>query len=141
MTDWDLLLTDARIATMRDGDPDYGTIEHAALAIVGENIAWLGPTAELPEGTAAADALDRVLRLPSVCSKRFLTTKVDRSVTGLVAQQQCVGPLQTPLADCAVVAHSHVTPDGSPVQVWVVPTDEEMIIATDALRLARASAR
>ncbi len=27
-------------------------------------------------------ALDRVLRLPGVCSKRFLTTKVDRSVTG-----------------------------------------------------------
>lgn len=41
-----------------------------------------------------ADALDRVLRLPSVASKRFLTTKVDRSVGGLVAQQQCVGPLQ-----------------------------------------------
>jgi phosphoribosylformylglycinamidine synthase len=35
------------------------------------------------------DALDRVLRLLSVGSKRFLTTKVDRSVTGLVAQQQC----------------------------------------------------
>jgi len=33
--------------------------------------------------------------------------KVDRSVTGLVAQQQCVGPLHTPLADVAVVALSH----------------------------------
>lgn len=43
-----------------------------------------------------AEALDRVLRLPSVSSKRFLTTKVDRSVGGLVAQQQCVGPLQVP---------------------------------------------
>ncbi|KAM6288893.1 LOW QUALITY PROTEIN: phosphoribosylformylglycinamidine synthase-like, partial [Aegotheles albertisi] len=32
---------------------------------------------------------------------------VDRSVTGLVAQQQCVGPLHTPLADVAVVALSH----------------------------------
>ena len=41
-----------------------------------------------------AEAIGRVLSLPSVCSKRFLTTKVDRSVTGLVAQQQCVGPLQ-----------------------------------------------
>ena len=36
----------------------------------------------LPAGTTAAAALDRVLRLPGVCSKRFLTTKVDRSVTG-----------------------------------------------------------
>ena len=33
--------------------------------------------------------------------------KVDRSVSGLVARQQCVGPLQLPLADCAVLAHSH----------------------------------
>lgn len=32
---------------------------------------------------------------------------MDRSVGGLVAQQQCVGPLQTPLADVAVVALSH----------------------------------
>ncbi|TDH67925.1 hypothetical protein CCR75_004369 [Bremia lactucae] len=54
------------------------------------------------------DALDRVLRLVSVGSKRFLTTKVDRSVSGLIAQQQTVGPLQLPLANCAVVAQSHV---------------------------------
>ena len=44
------------------------------------------------------DHLDRVLRLLSVGSKRFLTNKVDRSVTGLIAQQSCVGPLHTPLA-------------------------------------------
>jgi phosphoribosylformylglycinamidine (FGAM) synthase-like enzyme len=36
----------------------------------------------LPEGTSPQAALERVLRLPSVCSKRFLTTKVDRHVTG-----------------------------------------------------------
>ena len=30
----------------------------------------------LPAGASAAEALDRVLRLPAVCSKRFLTTKV-----------------------------------------------------------------
>ena len=34
-----------------------------------------------------------------VCSKRFLTSKVDRSVTGLVAQQQCVGPWKVPLSN------------------------------------------
>lgn len=38
--------------------------------------------------------------------------QVDRSVTGLVAQQQCVGPLQTPLADCGVVASSHLATTG-----------------------------
>ena len=37
----------------------------------------------------------------------MLYFQVDRSVTGLVAQQQCVGPLHTPLADVAVIALSH----------------------------------
>jgi len=62
---------------------------------------------DLPHDLTVADALNRVLRLLSVGSKRFLTNKVDRSVTGLVAQQQCVGPLQLPLADVAVIAQSH----------------------------------
>uniref|UniRef100_A0A8C4QRP9 Phosphoribosylformylglycinamidine synthase n=1 Tax=Eptatretus burgeri TaxID=7764 RepID=A0A8C4QRP9_EPTBU len=60
----------------------------------------------LPAGLTVHEALGRVLRLPSVASKRYLTNKVDRSVSGLVAQQQCVGPLHTPLADVAVVAFS-----------------------------------
>eukprot|EP00897_Mesotaenium_endlicherianum_P000810 jgi/Mesen1/1072/ME000123S00248 len=59
---------------------------------------------DIPPGLTPQDALERVLRLPSVCSKRFLTSKVDRCVTGLVAQQQTVGPLQLPLADVAVIA-------------------------------------
>ena len=42
---------------------------------------------------------------------RFIV-QVDRSVTGLVAQQQCVGPLHTPLADVAVVALSHLATVG-----------------------------
>ncbi|KAI9911389.1 hypothetical protein PsorP6_008960 [Peronosclerospora sorghi] len=58
----------------------------------------------LPVDLTLREALDRVLRLLSVGSKRFLTSKVDRSVTGLIAQQQTVGPLQLPLANCAVVA-------------------------------------
>lgn len=37
---------------------------------------------EIPQGMTAQEALGKVLRLPSVCSKRFLTTKVDRHVTG-----------------------------------------------------------
>eukprot|EP00535_Pseudo-nitzschia_heimii_P003529 CAMPEP_0197185178 /NCGR_PEP_ID=MMETSP1423-20130617/11355_1 /TAXON_ID=476441 /ORGANISM="Pseudo-nitzschia heimii, Strain UNC1101" /LENGTH=1318 /DNA_ID=CAMNT_0042636165 /DNA_START=14 /DNA_END=3970 /DNA_ORIENTATION=- len=61
----------------------------------------------LPEGTTVMQALDRVLRLLSVGSKRFLVHKVDRSVTGLCAQQQCVGPLQLPLANVGVTAHTH----------------------------------
>lgn len=60
----------------------------------------------LPEGLTLRLALERVLRLVSVGSKSWLTRKVDRSVTGLIAQQQGVGPLETPLSDYAVVAHS-----------------------------------
>ena len=62
---------------------------------------------ELPEDLEVEQALDRVLRLLSVGSKRFLTSKVDRSVTGLVAQQPCAGPLQLTVADVAVMAQSH----------------------------------
>jgi len=61
----------------------------------------------LPEGLQVRDALHDVLRLVSVGSKRFLTNKVDRAVTGLIAQQQCCGPLQLTVSDVAVVAQSH----------------------------------
>ena len=44
---------------------------------------------DLPKDLTVLHAFDRVLRLQSVGSKRFLTSKVDRSVTGLVARQQC----------------------------------------------------
>jgi len=54
MADWDLLLTDARIATMQAREADYGTIENGALAIAGGSIAWLGNAANLPDTTPAA---------------------------------------------------------------------------------------
>ena len=70
---------------------------------------------KLPEGTTVRAAVDRVLRLLSVGSKRFLVHKVDRSVTGLVAQQQCVGPLQLPLANLGITAHTHFGITGTAV--------------------------
>ena len=48
--------------------------------------------------------IERVLQLESVACKDWLTNKVDRSVTGKVARQQCQGELQLPLSDCGVVA-------------------------------------
>ncbi|GAB4251646.1 MAG: phosphoribosylformylglycinamidine synthase [Acidobacteriota bacterium] len=62
---------------------------------------------ELPAKLPLSQALERVLRVLSVGSKRFLTNKVDRSVTGLVARQQCAGPLQLTVCDVAVIAQSH----------------------------------
>ena len=45
-----------------------------------------------------------VLSLEAVACKDWLTNKVDRSVTGRVARQQCQGEIQLPLSDCGVVA-------------------------------------
>ena len=52
------------------------------------------------------EASYRVMRLPTVASKSFLITIGDRSVTGLVARDQFVGPWQVPVADVAVTATS-----------------------------------
>ncbi|XP_013189373.2 phosphoribosylformylglycinamidine synthase [Amyelois transitella] len=71
----------------------------------------------LPKDITVKSALDRVLRLVNVASKRYLTNKVDRCVTGLVAQQQCVGPLHAPLADCAIIALSHFHTVGSATSI------------------------
>ncbi|MEQ6886009.1 phosphoribosylformylglycinamidine synthase [Salicola sp. Rm-C-2C1-2] len=52
------------------------------------------------------EAIDRVLRIPSVACKSFLITIGDRSITGQVARDQMVGPWQVPVADVAVTASS-----------------------------------
>uniref|UniRef100_A0A1A8FCB2 phosphoribosylformylglycinamidine synthase n=1 Tax=Nothobranchius korthausae TaxID=1143690 RepID=A0A1A8FCB2_9TELE len=86
-----------------------------------ETLAVTHPPLKLPAELTVRDALQRVLRLPAVASKRYLTNKVDRSVTGLVAQQQCVGPLHTPLADVAVVALSPFGLEGAATAVGEQP--------------------
>ena len=48
--------------------------------------------------------VSRVLQLEAVACKDWLTNKVDRSVTGKIARQQCQGKIQLPLSDCGVVA-------------------------------------
>ena len=48
--------------------------------------------------------VENVLQIESVACKDWLTNKVDRSVTGKIARQQCQGELQLPLSDCGVVA-------------------------------------
>lgn len=48
--------------------------------------------------------IENVIQLEAVACKDWLTNKVDRSVTGKIARQQCQGELQLPLSDCGVVA-------------------------------------
>ncbi|MGB1272473.1 MAG: AIR synthase-related protein, partial [Endozoicomonas sp.] len=57
-------------------------------------------------GIRLEEAMERVLKLPSVASKNFLITIGDRTITGLVNRDQMVGPWQVPVADCAVTASS-----------------------------------
>ncbi|KAK2968535.1 hypothetical protein RJ640_009380 [Escallonia rubra] len=76
---------------------------------------------DIAPGVTVMDCLKRVLRLPSICSKRFLTTKVDRCVTGLVAQQQTVGPLQVPLSDVAVIAQTYTDLTGGACAIGEQP--------------------
>jgi phosphoribosylformylglycinamidine synthase len=76
---------------------------------------------DLPSELTVAEALDRVLRLLSVGSKRFLTTKVDRCVTGLVARQPTAGPLQLTVADVAVIGQSHFGVTGGATAIGEQP--------------------
>ena len=53
MPDWDLLITDARVATMRADVPDYGIIDGTvAIAINEGRIEWLGEQSQIPAHTA-----------------------------------------------------------------------------------------
>ena len=93
-----------------------------------------------PRGLDVREALHRVLRLVSVGSKRFLTNKVDRAVTGLIARQQCCGPLQLTVGDVAVVAQSHFGHTGiataigeQPVKMLVNPAAGARMAVGEAL--------
>jgi phosphoribosylformylglycinamidine synthase len=56
------------------------------------------------EGLSVYEAGLKVLAHPSVAAKQFLITIGDRSVGGLTARDQMVGPWQLPVADCAITS-------------------------------------
>ncbi|MDX1345232.1 MAG: phosphoribosylformylglycinamidine synthase, partial [Sedimenticolaceae bacterium] len=66
-----------------------------------ESIALRYPDLDV-SGMEMKEAALRVLSLPTVADKRFLITIGDRTITGMVARDQMVGPWQVPVADCAV---------------------------------------
>jgi phosphoribosylformylglycinamidine synthase len=97
--------------------------------------------------TAAIDikeAAARVLRLPGVADKTFLITIGDRTVTGLVARDQMVGPWQTPVADVAVTLAGFDTYRGeafaigekAPVALIDAPASGRMAIGEALTNLA-----
>ncbi|GAI12245.1 unnamed protein product, partial [marine sediment metagenome] len=76
---------------------------------------------KLPGDLSVEKVLELIFRLPSVGSKGFLVRKVDRSVTGLIARQQCCGPLQLPVSNVAVVAQSHFGLTGAAIAIGEQP--------------------
>lgn len=66
-------------------------------------------------------AIKNVFQLEGVGSKDWLTNKVDRSVSGLVAQQQCTGPLHLPLNDCGVMALDYTGSKGVATSIGHAP--------------------
>lgn len=72
----------------------------------------LGSPLVLPETLKVKCVLKRIFRQVDVGSKAYLVHRVDRSVGGLVVQQQCVGSLQLPVADVAVSALTHFNLQG-----------------------------
>ena len=97
-------------------------------------------------GVAIADAVARVLRFPAVAAKTFLITIADRTVTGLVARDQMVGPYQVPVADYAMTCHSFKGHTGSamamgertPLALVDAPASGRMAIAEAVANIAAA---
>jgi phosphoribosylformylglycinamidine synthase len=93
------------------------------------------------------EAVRRVLRLPSVGSKGFLITIGDRTITGLVARDQMVGPWQVPVSDVAVTAASFDSYCGeamamgerTPVATINAPASGRMAVGEVITNLAAAS--
>ncbi len=83
--------------------------------------------------------ISEVLSLEAVACKDWLTNKVDRSVTGRVARQQCQGPLQLPLSDCGVVALDYQGQNGIATSIGHAPA-AAMVDAGTGSRLAVAEA-
>ena len=65
--------------------------------------------------------LQNVLQLEAVACKDWLTNKVDRSVTGKIARQQCQGEIQLPLSDCGVVSLDYTGTKGIATSIGHAP--------------------
>lgn len=97
-------------------------------------------------GIDLTEAAYRVLRHPTVANKSFLITIGDRTVSGLVSRDQMVGPLQIPVADCAVTLADY---DGfrgeamsmgerTPIAMLDAPASGRMAVAEALTNLAAA---
>jgi phosphoribosylformylglycinamidine synthase len=92
------------------------------------------------------DAINRLMALPTIADKTFLVTIADRSITGLVARDQMVGPWQVPVADVAVTSTDYVHHTGeamalgerSPIAVLDPAASTRMSVAESLTNLLAA---
>ena len=84
--------------------------------------------------------IETILQIESVACKDYLTNKVDRSVTGKIAKQQCCGELQLPLNNCGVVAFDYQGEKGiatsighAPISGLVNPANGTVLAIAEAL--------
>jgi phosphoribosylformylglycinamidine synthase len=92
------------------------------------------------------EAAERVLRLPAVAAKTFLITIADRTIGGMTARDQMVGPYQTPVSDVAVLASSFRSHTGqamamgerTPVALVSAPASGRLAVAEAVTNIAAA---
>ena len=97
-------------------------------------------------GIRLEEAVEAVLRFPAVADKSFLIHIGDRTVGGLTARDQLVGPWQVPVADVAVTASSHVGYTGeamamgerTPLAATNAPASGRMAVAEAVTNIAAA---
>jgi phosphoribosylformylglycinamidine synthase len=102
--------TDDRHLTLEDSYFDNKPIDLEMSLLFGSSPKTHKDVATLPNAeksfdasnVSVNDAINRLLALPTIASKKFLITIADRSVTGLIARDQMIGPWQVPVADCAI---------------------------------------
>ena len=93
-----------------------------------------------------AGALERVLAFPAVADKSFLIHIGDRTVGGLSARDQLVGPWQVPVSDCAVTASGYLAYTGeafamgerTPVAIHDGPASARLAVAEAVMNIAAA---
>lgn len=99
---------------MTDSMPEGGADGHGGFAPVPENL-------DEKDEAGISEIVGNLLQLESVGCKDWLTNKVDRSVTGLIACQQCCGKIQLPLNNLGVTAIGYDNQEGIAVSIGHAP--------------------
>jgi phosphoribosylformylglycinamidine synthase len=100
-------------------------------------------------GASIAEAAHLVLRAPTVADKTFLITIGDRGVGGLCSRDQCVGPWQVPVADCATTllafeghaGEAFAIGERTPIAAINAPASGRMAVGEALTNLAAAPVR